>query len=81
MVLAEFNRSFGNYIIVEHKDGTSSLYAHLESIQTTKGSTVKKGDLIGYTGSTGRSSGAHLHYEVRVSGIPVNPEGYLKEVK
>ncbi len=81
VVLAEFNRSFGNYIIVEHKDGTSSLYAHLESIQTTKGSKVKKGDLIGYTGSTGRSSGAHLHYEVRVSGIPVNPEGYLKEVK
>ncbi|HPI45105.1 MAG TPA: M23 family metallopeptidase, partial [Tenuifilaceae bacterium] len=61
--------------------GTSSLYAHLESIQTTKGSKVKKGDLIGYTGSTGRSSGAHLHYEVRVSGIPVNPEGYLIEVK
>lgn len=81
VVLAEFNRSFGNYIIVEHKDGTSSLYAHLESIKTIKGSTVKKGDLIGYTGSTGRSSGAHLHYEVRVSGIPVNPEGYLKEVK
>lgn len=81
VVLAEFNRSFGNYVIIEHKDGTSSLYAHLENIQTTKGSKVKKGDLIGYTGSTGRSSGAHLHYEVRISGIPVNPEGYLKEVK
>lgn len=81
VVLAEFNRSFGNYIIVEHKDGTSSLYAHLETINVSKGNTVKKGDLIGYTGSTGRSSGAHLHYEVRVSGIPVNPEGYLKEYK
>jgi murein DD-endopeptidase MepM/ murein hydrolase activator NlpD len=81
VVLAEYNRSFGNYIIVEHKDGTSSLYAHLESIATSKGRAVKKGDLIGHTGSTGRSSGPHLHYEVRVSGIPVNPEGYLKEVK
>lgn len=81
VVLAEFNKSFGNYIIIEHKDGTSSLYAHLEKINTSKGNIVKKGDLIGFTGSTGRSSGAHLHYEVRVSGIPVNPEGYLKEYK
>lgn len=81
VVLAEFNKSFGNYIIVEHKDGTSSLYAHLEKINVSKGKQIRKGDLIGYTGSTGRSSGAHLHYEVRVSGVPVNPEGYLKEVK
>lgn len=81
VILAEYNRSFGNYIIVEHKDGTSSLYAHLEKIITAKGQQIKKGDLIGYTGSTGRSSGPHLHYEVRVSGIPVNPQGYLKEVK
>lgn len=81
VILAEYNRSFGNYIIVEHKDGTSSLYAHLQKIATSKGKQVKKGDLIGYTGSTGRSSGPHLHYEVRVSGIPVNPNGYLKEYK
>ncbi|BDX37587.1 hypothetical protein CYCD_09420 [Tenuifilaceae bacterium CYCD] len=81
VILAEYNRSFGNYIIVEHKDGTSSLYAHLEKITTAKGQQIKKGDLIGYTGSTGRSSGPHLHYEVRVSGIPVNPQGYLKEIK
>lgn len=81
VILAEYNRSFGNYIIIEHADGTSSLYAHLNKIVTKKGNRVNKGDLIGYTGSTGRSSGAHLHYEVRVSGIPVDPKGYLKESK
>ncbi len=81
IVLAEFSKSYGNYIIIEHKDGTGSVYAHLEKITTTKGSKVRKGELIGYTGSTGRSSGAHLHYEVRVSGTPVDPAGYLKETK
>lgn len=81
VVLAEFSKSYGNYIIIEHKDGTGSVYAHLEKMTTSKGSIVRKGELIGYTGSTGRSSGAHLHYEVRVSGTPVDPAGYLKETK
>lgn len=81
VILAEYNKSFGNYIIIEHKDGTSSVYAHLEKMTISKGQLVKKGDLIGYTGSTGRSTGPHLHYEVRVNGVPVNPAGYLKEVK
>lgn len=81
VVLAEYNKSYGNYIIIEHKDGTGSVYAHLEKMATSKGSKVRKGELIGYTGSTGRSSGAHLHYEVRVSGTPVDPAGYLKETK
>ncbi|MCB8964874.1 MAG: M23 family metallopeptidase [Bacteroidales bacterium] len=81
VVLAEYNRSYGNYIVIEHCDGTSSLYAHLDRIVTTKGNRVSKGNLIGYTGSTGRSTGAHLHYEVRIAGTPVNPVEYLKETK
>lgn len=81
IVLAEFNGGFGNYVIVDHSNGLSSLYAHLEKINVTKGSSVSKGDIIGYSGNTGRSSGPHLHYEVRVSGIPVDPAGYLKETK
>lgn len=81
VILAEYNRGFGNYIIIEHNDGTSSVYAHLSKILILKGNRVNKGDMIGYTGCTGRCTGAHLHYEVRISGIPVNPAGYLKETK
>lgn len=81
VALSEFSKSYGNYIIIEHNDGTSSVYAHLDRIVVSKGNIVKKGDLIGYTGNTGRSSGPHLHYEVRIKGIPVDPKGYLIESK
>jgi len=81
VVLAENNRSFGNYIVVEHKDGHSSAYAHLDRMTVTKGGYVTKGQLLGYSGSTGRSSGPHLHYEVRVNGTPVNPKDFLVETK
>ncbi len=78
--LAQYSNSFGNWIIVEHENGYTSVYAHLNSFKAKKGDVVKKGDLIGLTGSTGRSTGPHLHYEVRLNGTPVNPEGYLTEV-
>lgn len=81
VVLAQYNNTFGNYIIIEHKNGTSTVYAHLDKITVAKGNRVKKGEVIGYTGSTGRSSGPHLHYEVRIKGIPVDPKGYLVETK
>lgn len=81
VVLAQYNGTYGNYIIIEHNDGTSSVYAHLDKITVSKGSPVRKGDVIGYTGSTGRSTGPHLHYEVRIKGIPVDPKGFLVETK
>lgn len=81
VVLAQYNKTYGNYIIIEHNNGTSSVYAHLDKITVAKGNPVKKGEVIGYTGSTGRSSGPHLHYEVRIKGIPVDPKGYLIENK
>lgn len=81
VALAQYNRSYGNYIIIEHNDGTSSVYAHLDKILVSKGNIVKKGEIIGYTGSTGRSTRPHLHYEVRIKGIPVDPKGYLVETK
>jgi len=65
VVLAEFNSSFGNYIVIEHKDGQSTAYAHLDKLVISKGDIITKGQLIGYSGSTGRSTGPHLHYEVR----------------
>ncbi len=78
--LAQYSRSFGNWIILEHKNGYSSVYAHLNSFNVRKGDNINKGDIIGYSGSTGRSTGPHLHYEVRINGTPVNPIGYLTEV-
>lgn len=81
VALAQYNGTYGNFIIIEHNDETSSVYAHLDKVSVTKGSSVKKGDVIGYSGSTGRSSGPHLHYEVRIKGIPVDPKGYLIETK
>ena len=79
IVLAEFSTSFGNYVVVEHTNGLSTVYAHLENLAVSKGVEVVKGQLLGQSGSTGRSTAPHLHYEVRVSGTPINPADYLKE--
>ncbi|RPH32053.1 MAG: hypothetical protein EHM93_11190 [Bacteroidales bacterium] len=81
VILSEFNNSFGNYILIEHSDGQSTAYAHLDKLAISKGDIVSKGQLIGYSGSTGRSTGPHLHYEVRTNGTPVNPKDYLLEYK
>lgn len=77
--LAQYSNSFGNWIIIEHKNDYSSVYAHLNSFNVRKGDRVSKGDIIGRTGNTGRSTAPHLHYEVRLKGNPINPEGYLVE--
>lgn len=79
VLLAQYSNSFGNWIMIEHQNGYTSIYAHLNSMEVRKGQRVRKGDKIGLTGSTGRSTGPHLHYEVRLNGTPINPEGYLAE--
>jgi murein DD-endopeptidase MepM/ murein hydrolase activator NlpD len=79
--LAQYSRSYGNWVMLEHKNGYVSVYAHLKSYNIRAGLQIKKGDIIGYTGSTGRSSGPHLHFEIRLNGTPVNPDGYLVENK
>ena len=68
---------FGNLIIIDHGYGLETYYGHLSKIIATAGQTVKKGDVIGEVGSTGKSSGPHLHYEVRIYGEPVNPINYI----
>lgn len=71
--------SYGNYVLISHSDGTSTLYAHMEKRNVSKGQVVKQGDVIGYVGTTGRSTGNHLHFEVRVNGSRVDPLNYFKD--
>jgi murein DD-endopeptidase MepM/ murein hydrolase activator NlpD len=68
---------YGNCIIVQHKNDFQTLYGHLSHINVEEGQQVKTGDVIGKVGSTGRSTGAHLHYEVRKDGKPINPVKFL----
>lgn len=68
----------GNVIKIDHGYGVSTSYAHLSKAAVKEGVGVKRGDVIGYVGNTGRSTGAHLHYGVIVNDVPVNPRKYLK---
>jgi murein DD-endopeptidase MepM/ murein hydrolase activator NlpD len=68
---------YGNYTCVQHSASLSTCYAHQSQFGTSLGASVNKGQVIGLVGNTGHSFGAHLHFEVRVNGTPVNPLGYL----
>lgn len=68
---------YGNVVILEHEGGIETRYAHMSKIGVKTGDTVKKGDIVGEVGSTGRSTGPHLHFEVRVNGSPVDPQKYI----
>ena len=68
---------FGNLIIIDHGHGLKTYYAHLSEIKTEIGKKVKRWNQIGAVGNTGRSRGPHLHYEVRIYGVPVNPTNYI----
>lgn len=68
----------GNAIRIEHGHGFSTAYLHLSKIAVKRGSRVKKGEIIGYVGDSGRSTGSHLHYSVFVNNLPVNPQKYLR---
>ena len=70
--------SFGQAILVDHGFGYSTLYAHTTGIQVKTGDVVKRGDKIATMGSSGYSTGTHLHYEVWKDGQPVNPRNYFK---
>jgi len=70
-------RSYGEYVVISHGDGTMTLYAHMSKRAVSEGAEVSQGDVIGYVGSTGNSTGPHLHFEVWVNGKRVNPTQYL----
>ena len=69
------NWSYGNFVVIDHGDGTTTLYAHMSSRAVSEGQMVTQGQTIGYVGNTGNSKGNHLHLEVRVNGQRVDPEG------
>jgi murein DD-endopeptidase MepM/ murein hydrolase activator NlpD len=76
---AGIGTGYGREIIIEHAQDIETLYAHLSGFAVTTGQEVHRGDIIGYVGSSGRSTGPHLHYEVRIDNTPVNPHKYLRD--
>jgi murein DD-endopeptidase MepM/ murein hydrolase activator NlpD len=77
VILAASTGGYGNYTCVDHGGGLSSCYAHQSSYAVSPGDQVAQGDVIGYSGNTGSSTGPHLHFEIRVNGSAVDPLGYL----
>lgn len=75
---AGWQSGYGNAVVIEHAFGVETLYAHLSRINVSAGQRVSRGDVIGGMGTTGRSTGVHLHYEVRVGGNAVNPMTYIR---
>ena len=76
VVKADWDGSYGNLITIDHSYNYTTRYAHLSEILVKNGQRVKRGDLIGRIGNTGKSTGPHLHYEVRLNGAPQNPVNY-----
>ncbi|MBK6706974.1 MAG: M23 family metallopeptidase [Sphingomonadales bacterium] len=75
---AQWVSGYGKYVEVEHGNAIQTRYGHLSAMNVYSGQRVRKGDVIGFMGSTGRSTGSHLHYEVRIAGEPVNPTSFLE---
>ncbi|WP_282629850.1 M23 family metallopeptidase [Empedobacter sedimenti] len=75
--VSEFNSGYGNMVVLKHGNGYESLYAHMSRAKVRSGQKVKRGDVIGYVGTTGLSTGAHLHYEIHKNGEPVDPVMYF----
>jgi murein DD-endopeptidase MepM/ murein hydrolase activator NlpD len=72
---------YGHEVIIDHGGGISTLYGHLSSFAVVAGQIVKRGQVIGYVGDLGRSTGPHLHYEVLINNLPVNPHKYMRETE
>ncbi len=75
---AENHAGYGRLVVIDHGFGITTWYAHLSSFSAIPGSRIKRGEVLGYTGISGRSTGPHVHYEVRVNNAPVNPWRYMR---
>ena len=78
VILSGWNGGYGNCIVINHGNGITTLYGHMSSLVASSGQSVSKGQVIGYVGSTGASTGPHLHWEVAVNGQRVNPLNYAQ---
>jgi murein DD-endopeptidase MepM/ murein hydrolase activator NlpD len=79
VITAGLTSGYGREIMVDHGHGIQTLYGHLSGFAVSTGEQVKRGQIIGYVGTSGRSTGPHLHYEVRIRNTPVNPHKYLRQ--
>jgi murein DD-endopeptidase MepM/ murein hydrolase activator NlpD len=77
VTIACAQNGYGNVVYIDHGNGLSTRYGHLSQIDATVGQKIARGEVLGRVGSTGRSTGPHLHYEVRINNTPVNPRPYL----
>ena len=78
VIEADTNAGYGRLVIVDHGSGVTTWYGHLSTFNVMPGEQIKRGDTIGNVGVSGRSTGPHVHYEVRMNGAPVNPMRYLR---
>jgi murein DD-endopeptidase MepM/ murein hydrolase activator NlpD len=70
---ARYSGNFGNLVVLDHGYGIATRYGHLSRFAVAEGQQIKKGDVLGYVGSTGRSTSPHVHYELLLNGRPANP--------
>jgi len=74
---AEYNGRYGKLVMIDHGNGMRTWYAHLSRFEVLPGQAIRRGEIVGYSGATGRVTSPHLHFEVRLGGNPVNPSPYL----
>lgn len=75
--VAHYDRDYGKVVVVRHTNGLETLYAHLSELKVREGDWIEAGDIVGLGGNTGRSTGSHLHFEVRYKGEPINPNDII----
>jgi hypothetical protein len=78
ITIAENHAGYGRLVVIDHGFGITTWYAHLSSFSGVPGARIKRGEVVGYTGISGRSTGPHVHYEVRMNNAPINPWRYMR---
>jgi len=81
VIFSSMSSGFGRLVVVDHGEGVETWYAHMSRFQAQAGNNVHRGDIIGYVGSSGRTTAPHLHYEVHLRGNPVNPYPFLEKAR